>query len=100
MENPDSRWTEARLASLDPPAAWSPNAVRALAAIRARQGAWRRRAVGVLCGAIAAAVACLVLMAASAPQACATPTSCAEHIWEKVFPKRPAAAKPALDFQA
>ncbi|HTQ52849.1 MAG TPA: hypothetical protein VMI94_00220 [Bryobacteraceae bacterium] len=91
MEIPDSRWTEDRLASLDPPASWSPNPARALARIRLRQRSWRRRIAGVVLGAVAAAVACFVLMAASAPQACATPTSCAEHFWEKVFPKRPAA---------
>lgn len=91
METPDSRWVEDRLASLEPPPSWSPNPVRALAQIRARQRVWRRRIAGVAFGALAAAVACFVLMAVSAPQACATPTSCAEHFWQKVFPKRQAA---------
>jgi hypothetical protein len=91
METPDSLWTEERLASLDPPSSWSPDSARALARIYARRSAWRRRVAGAFFGAAAAAIACLILMAASAPQACATPTSCAEHFWEKVFPKRPAA---------
>ena len=97
MEIPDSLWTEDRLASLDPPPSWSPNPARALAQIRSRQRAWRRRVTSLVCGAIAAAVACFILMAASAPQACATPTSCAEHFWQKVFPKRAAAPQtPAI----
>jgi hypothetical protein len=101
MENPDSRWTEERLAALDPAAAWSPNPDRALARIRVHQRAFHRRLAGVVLGAVAAAVACVVLMALSAPQACATPTSCAEHFWEKVFPKHPAApARPAVTFGA
>jgi hypothetical protein len=97
METPDSRWTEDRLASLDPPPSWSPDPARAFARIRARQRAWRRRVAGAVFGALAAAAAFFILIAASAPQACATPTSCAEHFWEKVFPKHPAApAKPAV----
>ena len=90
MEIPDSRWTEDRLAGLDPPLSWSPDPERALAQVYARRRAFRRRVAGVLCGAAAAAIACLIVMALSAPQACATPTSCAEHFWQKVFPKRPA----------
>lgn len=94
-EENDGRWTEERLASLDPPGAWSPNTARALGQIRARQRAWRRRTVGVLCGFAAAAVACFILLTLSAPQACATPTSCAEHFWDKVFPKHSTAPEPA-----
>jgi hypothetical protein len=98
METPDSRWTEDRLASLDPPPSWSPHPARALAQLHARRRAFRRRVTGLLCGAIAAAIACVIVMALSAPQACATPTSCAEHFWQKVFPKKqpPPPAKPAL----
>ena len=97
METPDSRWAEDRLASLDPPPSWSPNPTRALAQIHARRRVRHRRIAGVFFGAVAAAIACIVVMAASAPQACATPTSCAEHFWQKVFPKRTApSGKPAV----
>jgi hypothetical protein len=97
METPDSRWTEDRMASLDPPPSWSPNPSWALAVIRTRRQAWRRRIAGVVFGALAAAIGSMILMAVSAPQACATPTSCAEHFWEKVFPKRTTAPqKPAV----
>jgi len=101
MENDDSRWVDGRLASLDPSAAWTPDSGRALARVRARQRAFHRRIAGILFGAAAAAIAMFVLMTLSAPQACATPTSCAERFWEKVFPKRPAGPpKPAVTFGA
>ncbi len=100
MENDNReeiRWTEERLRSLDPPAAWEPDGPRALLRLRARR-AWRRRAIGACCGAAGAVAACLALMALSAPRACATPVSCAVHFWDEVFPGRapqPPVARPA-----
>lgn len=98
MENDDSRWTEERLASLEPPATWTPDTVRAMARFRARRRAWRRGVAGVVCGTLAAGIALMVLMALSAPQACATPTGCAEHFWNRVFQSQPdAAPKPVAE---
>ena len=100
MENDNReeiRWTEERLGSLDPPAAWEPDGPRALLRLRARR-AWRRRAIGACCGAAGVIAACLALMALSAPQACATPASCAVHFWDEVFPNR--APQPPMAGQA
>jgi protein-disulfide isomerase len=107
MENPennDTRWAAARMARLDPPAEWTPDAGAALARLRARQRSWRRRIAGAVAGALAAAAGVLLLLALSAPQACATPTGCAEHFWDKVFskhgaPPRPPAAAGAENFR-
>jgi protein-disulfide isomerase len=95
MENPetnDSRWTGERMASLDPPSSWTPNAEAALSRLRSRQRAWRRRLAGMFAGVFAAAACLVLLMLLSAPQACAQPTGCSESFWTRVFPRRAPAA--------
>jgi protein-disulfide isomerase len=82
-----SRWVDDRLSALDV-AGWRPNPARALALLRERERARRRRRAGFLWGSLAAAAAGMALLVLSAPQACATPNGCAEHVWQTVFPKR------------
>jgi len=86
-----SRWVDDRLAALDV-AGWRPNPARALAQLRQREQARRRRRAGFLWGTLAAAASGMALLMLSAPQACATPNGCAEHVWRTVFPKHEAAA--------
>jgi hypothetical protein len=95
MEKDESRWVEDRLRALDPPADWTPDSARALARLRSR-----RRLAAVFCGAAAAAVAGVILLALSSPQACATPMGCTQHFWERVFPRHaaPAPAGQPADF--
>jgi protein-disulfide isomerase len=93
-----SRWVDDRLAALDV-AGWRPNAARALALLRQREQARRRRRAGFLWGSLAAVAGGMALLMLSAPQACATPNGCAEHVWRTVFPKHEVAA-PAPEAKA
>jgi protein-disulfide isomerase len=81
-----SRWVDDRLTALDT-SGWRPNAARALAQLRQRERIRRRRRAGFLWGSLAAVAAGIALLVLSAPQACATPNGCAEHVWNTVFPK-------------
>src|SRR5690242_20350100 len=84
-----SRWVDDRLAALDT-AGWRPNAAWALAQLRQRERARRRRRAGFLWGSLATVAAGLALMVLSSPQACATPNGCVEHAWHTVFQKHAA----------
>src|SRR5271168_3216216 len=64
MENHEMKsdaWVEDRLAQLDPPKDWQPNAPAAFSRLRGRARARKRSWIG---GAIAASLACLVLLLA------------------------------------
>jgi protein-disulfide isomerase len=82
-----SRWVDDRMSSLDV-AGWRPNAALALAQLRQRDRARRRRRAGFLWGSLATVAAGAALMIISPPQACATPNACAENVVRAVFQKR------------
>ena len=70
MENNEieDQWVDRRLASLDPPKTWQPNASRALAQVRERRKAYRIRRTRWTWAAVAASVtACGLFLLAPAP---------------------------------
>jgi protein-disulfide isomerase len=86
MENKETNvneWVEERLASLDAPGTWRPDAVRARKRLGGRACALRwRRWMGASATAAAVVLGIVVL---GAPRACATPRGCAASLWQRVF---------------
>ncbi len=71
----DSRWSDARMASLDAGADWQPDAGRALGQLQRRRRDGRRRNWIYAMG---AAAALTIALGSMAPRACANPRGCAE----------------------
>jgi protein-disulfide isomerase len=91
MENPkmnNEAWVNARLASLEPEAAWQPDAARAFQRFERRRRNFAIRWRGAA-GLLAAAVVTLVVLNATAPRACAKPRGC-----EQAQPSAPAQTAP------
>lgn len=72
----DNRWVDARMKSLEPEAAWQPDAARALGRFRRRRHARARKRNWIFVG--AAATLSLIVLGDMAPRACANPRGCAE----------------------
>src|SRR5689334_16739586 len=76
MESSNERWVEERLAALDGERAWQPDASRAWARMRRRDGDLRVRRAGWFGATAASLAAALLLMLVANPQACANPIEC------------------------
>jgi peroxiredoxin len=84
MENNNANWVDARLTSLDPGGAWSPDPTSAFARLQAR-GHHRRGRARLWTWSAAAATASLCLMAFPAPRAAAQYClSCSVALWQNL----------------
>jgi protein-disulfide isomerase len=92
----DSQWSDRQMGSLEPDAAWQPDAARGMMRLKSLDRSQRRRRRGMLWTLAAALAACAVLTVLQSPQACATPLGCASTGWRTLFHSRLAPAHPPV----
>jgi protein-disulfide isomerase len=98
MENDDrnlNQWVDERLARLDAPAAWHPNAERGLAGVRRKDRSVRRRRWGLSLAGLAALGSALLTIPGCQAATCKVQSdNLAERIWKSVFVPKVAVPKP------